>query len=165
MPMQLRHIELYDLLALLGLPDVWEDRDCFVNVFTTRRALRTILAKGVSSDPTTEIETQQTLDGKYQAGLDSTLSESERVYLQLSGELRLEDEASARQRLLTACRLMRSDRDTYDEFSAHSATQPAMTHHTTRSPTRITDTHSAPRPYSTRCIPTNTISEYSDLNE
>jgi hypothetical protein len=115
-PMQLHHEELYDLLTLLGLPDAWDNRDDFADFFRTRRALNDVLSDKGTETALTDINTQQTLDGEYQAGIDTSLSTSEEVYLRLSEALGLEDEAIARQRLLTACKLARSYGDAYDGY-------------------------------------------------
>jgi hypothetical protein len=115
-PMQLHHEELYDLLTLLGLPDAWDNRDDFADLFRTRRALNGVLRDGSAETAISDINTQQTLDGEYQSGIDTSLSVSEEIYLQLSETLNLEDEAIARQRLLTACKLARSYGDAYDGY-------------------------------------------------
>ncbi|QSG09599.1 helicase-related protein [Halapricum desulfuricans] len=115
-PMQLHHEELYDLLTLLELPDEWDNRNRFSDFFRTRRALIDALDESGSDEALTEISTQQTLDGEYQAGIDTSLSTSEEIYLKVSEALGLEDEAIARQRLLTACKLARSYGDSYDGY-------------------------------------------------
>ncbi|ELY67377.1 helicase-related protein [Natronococcus jeotgali] len=115
-PMQLHHEELYDLLTLLGLPEAWDDRERFSNFFRSRRALDNVLADDGPETALTDIDTQQTLDGEYQAGIDISLSTSDAIYLRLSEALDLEDEAIARQRLLTACKLTRSYGAAYDGY-------------------------------------------------
>ncbi|POG53812.1 helicase-related protein [Haloferax marisrubri] len=115
-PMQLHHSELYDLLTLLELPSQWDHRKRFTEFFQTRRGLKTVLSEEGPSPPTKDIDTQQTLDGSYQAGLDTSTSTSELVFLNLREELDLEDEAIARQRLLTACELARSYGAAYDGY-------------------------------------------------
>jgi hypothetical protein len=118
-PMQLHHAELYDLLTLLGLPEAWDERDRFSEFFQTRRGLRSILDGWDGSSALAEgasVETQKTLDGEYQAGLNTSLSTSEYVFLKLSEELSLEDEAIARQLVLTACELARAYGAAYDGY-------------------------------------------------
>ncbi|MFB6176059.1 MAG: SNF2-related protein, partial [Halobaculum sp.] len=62
-PMQLHPGELYDLMALLDLPDAWDDRDAFERFFETRRVLSTNLEPAIRDDGTPNREPQQTLDG------------------------------------------------------------------------------------------------------
>lgn len=118
-PMQLHHSELYDLMTLLGLPESWDDRSRFTEFFQTRRGLRGVLADWSGDGALTDgasVETQKTLDGEYQTGLNTSLSASEYVFLKLSEELSLEDEAIARQRTLTACELAREYGSAYDGY-------------------------------------------------
>lgn len=118
-PMQLHHSELFDLMTLLGLPDAWDSRDRFTEFFQTRRGLRSIFSEWDGTTALADtggVETQKTLNGEYQAGLNSSISTSEYVFLKLSEELSLEDEAIARQRTLTACELAREYGNSYDGY-------------------------------------------------
>ena len=128
-PMQLHAGELYDLMALLDLPDEWDDREAFVEFFETRATLeRALHAELDTSEATTEDageswSAQTTLDeGRYQDRLSGEANLSDRVFdrVAVGLDVDLDDGGQARsiakQRVLSACTLAGSYGEAYDGY-------------------------------------------------
>lgn len=117
-PMQIHPGELYDLLALIDIPEPWNNRERFTEFFETRRALTKTLEDwdGDTSVGLTRTDQQTTLDGGFQSGLPTEHTESEIVFDRIVSHLELEDEAIARQRLLEACEMARAYGGAFDDY-------------------------------------------------
>jgi hypothetical protein len=83
---------VYDLLTLLDIPEVWDDRDRFVEFFETRQALSTVLEDGadLSSRPKSSGPSQATLDGKSQDRFDASIEYADVVLEGLVDDLGLD---------------------------------------------------------------------------
>lgn len=120
-PMQLHPGELYDLMALLDLPDAWDDRDAFEQFFETRRVLSTNLDPAIRDDatPNSDWSPQQTLDGVHQDTLQQDRSVSERLFDRAASELdTLSDgeRGGAQRRVMQACELAAAYGERYDRY-------------------------------------------------
>jgi SNF2 family DNA or RNA helicase len=119
-PMQLHHSELYDLLTLLDIPELWDNSDHFVEFFETRQALGRVTESGadLTGRSTSGKTSQSTLKGTFQDRFDKNPEYGDLVLEGLVDELGLEDEGRgvAKQRLLQACNLARGYGERYDDY-------------------------------------------------
>ncbi|OYR63959.1 helicase, partial [Halorubrum sp. E3] len=125
-PMQLHAGELYDLMALLDLPEQWDNEDRFVEFFETRQALsqaiRTVVDADGSESDTSSWSAQATLDEtRYQDRLPAERSLSDDIFDEMAGVLEIKADGSqarsiAKERVLKACTLAAGYGEHFDGY-------------------------------------------------
>ncbi|MGQ3330644.1 helicase-related protein [Halorubrum sp. FL23] len=125
-PMQLHAGELYDLMALLDLPEQWENEERFVEFFETRQAvsqaIRTVVDTDGSESDSSSWSAQATLDeNRYQDRLPAERTLSDEIFDKMAESLEVKPDGSqarsiAKERLLEACTLAAEYGEHFDGY-------------------------------------------------
>ena len=125
-PMQLHAGELYDLMALLDLPEQWDNEDRFVEFFETRQAvsqaIRTVVDTDESESGTNSWSAQATLDeNRYQDRLPAERTLSDDIFDEMAEVLEIKADGNqarsiAKERLLEACTLAADYGEHFDGY-------------------------------------------------